>query len=551
MVTQFRVQENRSRHITRIPLLSIQVRIDHAGECIMRREQWLALLLVLLLIGSFVGCGGGGGGNEPVQQVPCVAPVQIDTDSFTAAALTTSDCSVRTLFPDAAPNDQSLLDQYIVTLPIGGELTIRMESAQLDSYLALLNSQLDLPPIAEDDDSGGGLDAMIITDLSAGTYVIIANSATQTAVTGDYTLTTTFAPHIWSAVSMVGAPEERRDHTAVWSGSEMIIWGGDDGNSIAKNSGGRYDPATDAWTPTATLGAPSARSQHTAVWTGSEMIVWGGFTGAFAFDTLGDGARYDPQTDTWTPMSSTNQPSPRVGHTAVWTGSEMIVWGGFSCVACANAELGTGARYDPSTDTWTPIPTNNAPEARGSHTAVWTGTEMIVWGGETERGVASLTLLDSGGSYDPTTDSWTTTADAGAPPTRCHEAVWTGADMIIFGGQTTAGLACGMSSVNTGRRYEPSTDTWSLMSDAPLASSLAGPVAIWSGDRMIAWFDDSGGRYEPITDVWENVSADSAPSARRGHSLVWTGTQMIVWGGQFAGPLNSGAVYNPHYDSTP
>ena len=32
--------------------------------------------------------------------------------------------------------------------------------------------------------------------------------------------------------------------------------------------------------------------------------------------------------DTWTATSTTNAPSPREEHTAVWTGTEMIVWGG-------------------------------------------------------------------------------------------------------------------------------------------------------------------------------------------------------------------------------
>ena len=44
--------------------------------------------------------------------------------------------------------------------------------------------------------------------------------------------------------------------------------------------------------------------------------------------------------------------------------------------------LNTGGRYNPSTDTWTATSTGaNVPAAREVHTAVWTGTEMIVWGG--------------------------------------------------------------------------------------------------------------------------------------------------------------------------
>jgi hypothetical protein len=55
----------------------------------------------------------------------------------------------------------------------------------------------------------------------------------------------------------------------------MIVWGGYDGSS-GVNTGGVYDPATDSWTATSEVSAPSARHDHTAVWTGSKMIVWDG-----------------------------------------------------------------------------------------------------------------------------------------------------------------------------------------------------------------------------------------------------------------------------------
>ena len=78
------------------------------------------------------------------------------------------------------------------------------------------------------------------------------------------------------------------------------------------------------------------------------------------------------------PPALTNAPAGRCAHTAVWTGSEMIVWGGHE-LACY---LNTGGRYNPSTDSWTATSTTNAPAARSWHTAVWTGSEMIVWGGD-------------------------------------------------------------------------------------------------------------------------------------------------------------------------
>src|SRR5947199_128893 len=81
--------------------------------------------------------------------------------------------------------------------------------------------------------------------------------------------------------------------------------------------------------------------------------------------------------DTWTPTSTTNAPAARESHVAVWTGSEMITWGGW-----ATNPLNTGGRYNPSTDTWAATSTANAPSARYNHTGVWAGSEMILWGGQ-------------------------------------------------------------------------------------------------------------------------------------------------------------------------
>jgi hypothetical protein len=77
----------------------------------------------------------------------------------------------------------------------------------------------------------------------------------------------------WSPTTTVNAPEAREFHTAVWTGSEMIVWGGLNDNFMALNTGARYDPSTDSWTATSITNAPDIRSFFSAVWTGSEMIV--------------------------------------------------------------------------------------------------------------------------------------------------------------------------------------------------------------------------------------------------------------------------------------
>src|SRR5881398_3561346 len=160
----------------------------------------------------------------------------------------------------------------------------------------------------------------------------------------------------------------------------MIVWGGFDSFENLLNTGGRYNPGTDSWTATTTTNAPAARDTQTAVWTGSEMIVWGG-RGCSANCALNTGGRYNPGTDGWTATSTTNAPAGRLSHTAVWTGSEMIVWGGYYFDVDFHY-LNTGGRYNPATDSWTATSTNNAPTARADHSAVWIGSEMIIWGGD-------------------------------------------------------------------------------------------------------------------------------------------------------------------------
>ena len=338
----------------------------------------------------------------------------------------------------------------------------------------------------------------------------------------------------WTPTTLTKAPGARRRPTAVWTGSEMIVWGGLTAVGVT-NTGGRYNPSTDSWIATSTNNAPEGREWHTAVWTGSELIVWGGDSDFFRLNT---GGRYNPTTDSWTPTTTTNAPEEKESHTAVWTGSEMIVWGGG-----AGGPTNTGGRYDPVADTWTATSTTNAPSARDGHTAVWTVNEMIVWGGWDGNG----NNFNTGGRYNPITGSWTATSTTDAPAGRIwHTAVWTGIEMIVWGGQNPALL-------NTGGRYNPGTDSWTATSLTNAPERRVQLAAIWTGSEMIVWGGrgitmppTGGGRYDPGTDSWTATSVIDAPPGRRYLTAVWTGSgsEMIVWGGEgFGGLLDSGGRY--------
>src|SRR5438552_439153 len=246
----------------------------------------------------------------------------------------------------------------------------------------------------------------------------------------------------WTATNLTNAPVARYYHTAVWTGNEMIVWGGDNGTDL--DSGGGCNHPTDARSATSMINVPTARGCHTAVWTSGDIIV----PRSVSYGTsLNTGGGHNPGTDSWTATSTTNPPSARYYHTAVWTGSEMIVWGGGG----QTDYLNTGGRYNPSTDTWTPTSISGAPVARWRHSAVWTDTKMIVWGG---NGISGS--LNTGGRYNPGMDSWTATSTFNVPDGRqYHTSVWTGNEMIVWGGLgpslwvNTGGRYCAQSGLQT------------------------------------------------------------------------------------------------------
>ena len=337
----------------------------------------------------------------------------------------------------------------------------------------------------------------------------------------------------WIPTISEDAPDARHNHSAVWTGTEMIIWGGggfvNRGTAFPElNTGARYNPAEDRWTPTSLTNAAEARGGHTAVWTGAEMVVWGGSN--LDGSMIEGGGRYNPVQDAWAPVGTNGEPVVRRLHTAVWSGEEMIVWGGVD--ANANPML-TGARFVPASNSWSPVTPVNAPAARCEHSAVWTGTKMIVWGG---NDFASQ-VFASGGIFDPGTNTWTSTSLAGAPQdiARGQSAVWTGTEMIVWGGGQS-----NFNPIDTGARYNPSTDTWSPMSSAGAPDARYWHTAVWTGSEMIVWggFGEnqngllSGGRYDPVSDSWAPLEDTGSPDAGYLPTGVWADEMFVVWGRQ-------------------
>jgi N-acetylneuraminic acid mutarotase len=356
-------------------------------------------------------------------------------------------------------------------------------------------------------------------------------------------------PKGWNDMAPTSA-SGRYYHTAVWSGAEMIVWGGFNGSYLS--DGQAYNVSTDAWRTIAPVtGAVTgfaARYNHTAVWTGSKMIVWGGYSPSYR----SDGAAYDPSTNSWSSIAS----SPlvgRYGHTAVWTGTEMIVWGGYS-----PSYLSDGAAYNPATNTWRTLAA--APlSGRYSHTAVWTGEKMVVYGGYGTSCASSY--CGDAAAYDPASNTWTSLT----PPSSDLDGRYYATGVVA--GTATKPLAVfwgGYGSLvassyyrNNGGIFDASAGTWKSMA-VPTETVLPGSkryyqtawssgdaVFIWGGYSSTTTYSPSGAIYDLATDTWKAMSDTNVPAGRYLATAVWTGAEAIVWGGYSGTYRNDGKIYRP------
>ncbi|RKH48339.1 hypothetical protein D7Y23_20465 [Corallococcus sp. AB050B] len=307
------------------------------------------------------------------------------------------------------------------------------------------------------------------------------------------------ASRTWAPLSSQGAPAARTLHTAVWTGQRMLVWGGagcGERPQTPCGDGAAYSASTDSWSALSAQGAPSARGWHSAAWTGRWMLVWGGEEPQ-QVRVLGDGARYDAETGAWTPMPGAGAPVARRYHSTVWTGQALVVWGG-SGGASLDVPLRDGAAYSPETDSWRPLSSEGAPQARWAHTAVWTGSKMIIWGGLGcgSDGQDLPRYCEEGAAYDPALDTWSPISSTNAPSPRTgHSAVWTGSKMLVWGG---ASSKCG-GACSDGAAYDPETDTWAPLRTEGAPSARSGHVGLWTGSALFIW-GGMGGAEAPLTD---------------------------------------------------
>ncbi len=226
----------------------------------------------------------------------------------------------------------------------------------------------------------------------------------------------------------------------------------------------------------------------------------------------------------------------RNGGVFLWDGSGVVLWGGASYDNTGRLQPAgdDGAVYDAATDTWKVI--DSAPIAgRRSAKAVWTGSRVVIWGGIDDQGQG----LHDGALFNPSSGAWTKMADAPAEVSAVGSAaVWTGTEMLVWGGPAGS----------KGAAFDPKSEQWRLLPEAPIASR---PIdnATWTDTELIVWSNGDGAAFNPVLDKWRAMAPSPLKSAQP--KSVWTGSagDVVFLGGANTQGLSESAAYRPVTDT--
>ncbi|HEX6287365.1 MAG TPA: hypothetical protein VFZ80_07755, partial [Acidimicrobiia bacterium] len=339
-------------------------------------------------------------------------------------------------------------------------------------------------------------------------------------------------------------------HHAIWTGSEVMVFGGTSGALDWKRppDGFLFDPSTREVSPIPPAPVAEGWSVHEMLWAGDRALVIGQslFTGE-STDFRPSIVAFDPVTGEWSQVAVFPDEHQVVGAVAL-AGDRLVFIGGDQ-----NGPSDQVWEYSLADDEWrhlegAPIPT--VEEAR----AVWTGTEVIVVGGYS--GVDETLYM----AYDPEDGGWRDLSEPGYQYIEYHHLFWTGEKVIVAPLHVyTEDL--GVHNSPTLLVYDPVTDTWTQTPENPARPPIRGAVS-WTGTELLSWGGLSGtwhpisegSAYDPGSDTWRLLS-DSPLSGRADHTGTWTGDRWIVIGGsEHAGSpgapsLSDGAIYDPTSDA--
>jgi hypothetical protein len=222
------------------------------------------------------------------------------------------------------------------------------------------------------------------------------------------------------------------------------------------------------------------RADPAAIWTGNELLVWGGW--GHGSSVFADGAAYDPARRAWRLLRAAPL-SARAPAVWVWTGKEFLVWGDTS----RTRTVRDGAAYNPATDSWRRLPP--APLALNRANAVWVAGEMLVFGAQLDNGNHSRTRYAQGMAYTPGTNGWHLLPASSLSPQASTISV-VGGTIVAWDYELRAA------------RYSPRSNRWLHLPSLPLEAAECGPTSASVGRRVVGWYCQKGAIFEPGSQRW-------------------------------------------------
>jgi hypothetical protein len=320
------------------------------------------------------------------------------------------------------------------------------------------------------------------------------------------------APRTWTELPL---PPERRDGSSlVWAGMHLVLWGGCDsdvkGECRATRDGFVFDLLHGRWRPLSPAPEPGVYAR--AVWTGREVV--------FVAQPQ-EGGRlvaqsYEPATDTWTSLP---RPALHSATALVWTGTHVFAW---SEGSRARPRVWKGVALGRASDAWEPVAP--APLALNLTSAMWTGTEVILFGSLLDGRNWPETKRSVGVAYSPATDSWRRLAPSQLSPQATSAALVAG-KMVAWDYEPAYQI------------YDPVLDEWTSPRPMPFEFNECYPSSEVMRVTLFAFFCGEAATFDPVRAEWDEVTG--GPLKDR---INASGDVQRVW--RFASMASSGeAIY--------
>jgi hypothetical protein len=137
---------------------------------------------------------------------------------------------------------------------------------------------------------------------------------------------------------------------------------------------------------------------------------------------------------------------------------------------------------------------------RQSADLIWTGEEMIVWGGK--QTLEGLPTLVDGAAFNPETNIWRRLAGFPLQGPKATRAIWADNEMLVVTGEAVFG-------------YQPDTDSWRVATDGITPSEFHDRM-LFAGGTLYVWISNEIRALDVVSGEWRAMPGPDPHAAQGG-----------------------------------